>query len=508
MLLSTPMEAAVHLQTAAHVVSAHILKVRPEGTEIACILASGEQLTFSRLIGDQIRPGDEITFVAGADPVAVATEVYVSRATGRRRAGIYQTRIGYAAQPKTDKRNDLYVRAEVSQGNLGISAIHLPCRALRDYFYTANRQRPWQSQTSLYQLLRIPATASATELRVAYKLRALELQAEGAPMAGFRTLERAFNLLAQPELRACYNRLLIDPEAPVLFPYGGFGSILVAGDRSPDGQTFFVTRILSFLPECRERRFRAPLRRIDYYNDHAIYRDPRRKLEIRLDRSTLPIMSDTTWNRWKHLLRAKVDVKATFIETGVYQHRHGEWRLQRYEIALPSRVEVKVPTDIADQVDAARKTYHRFGQFSAVLERIRARFEKEPVEREELRRLCWDLRIPGDFDVVQINWRPDYDPFFFRHLNRQARRLYLFREEYIFELPRAIAVETPQLGHATYLFARSPDMETFLSVYARSTKEDIRQNRQNTAEMLGFLGRVMHGVNPRTWAKELDDRAG
>lgn len=51
-------------------------------------------------------------------------------------------------------------------------------------------------------------------------------------------------------------------------------------------------------------------------------------------------------------------------------------------------------------------------------------------------------------------------------------------------------------------------METFLSAYARSTKEDIRQNRQNTAEMLGFLGRVMHGVNSRTWAKELDDRTG
>jgi hypothetical protein len=84
-------------------------------------------------------------------------------------------------------------------------------------------------------------------------------------------------------------------------------------------------------------------------------------------------------------------------------------------------------------------------------------------------------------------------PFSTSHLCRQARRLYVFR---VFELPRAIAVETPQMGPATYLFARPPDM-AFLLAYTRSTKEDIRQNRHNAAERLGFLGRIMHGVNAR-----------
>ena len=39
---------------------------------------------------------------------------------------------------------------------------------------------------------------------------------------------------------------------PALFPYGGFGSLLVSGDRSSEGQTLFATRILAFRPEMRQ----------------------------------------------------------------------------------------------------------------------------------------------------------------------------------------------------------------------------------------------------------------
>jgi len=95
--------------------------------------------------------------------------------------------------------------------------------------------------------------------------------------------------------------------APALFPYGGFGSILVAGDRSRDGRTFFVAQILSFLPEQYERRFRASLRKFDFYNDRALYCDARRKVEVVLDQSAMPIVWDATWNQWKHLLGAKLE---------------------------------------------------------------------------------------------------------------------------------------------------------------------------------------------------------
>ncbi len=116
--------------------------------------------------------------------------------------------------------------------------------------------------------------------------------------------------------------------------------------------------------------------------------------------------------------------------------------------------------------------------------------------------------MPGDFDVAQISWQPDYDEFFYQQLCRRARRLYLFRGEYIFDLPRSIAVETPRLGHATYLFSKPQSIEAFLAVYVGATKEAIRQNRANMADRLGFLGRVVHGSNPRLWLRTLNARLG
>ena len=37
---------------------------------------------------------------------------------------------------------------------------------------------------------------------------------------------------------------------------------------------------------------------------------------------------------------------------------------------------------------------------------------------------------------------------------RRARGIHLFRGEYIFDVERAVVVETPQPGHATYVFAK------------------------------------------------------
>jgi len=71
-----------------------------------------------------------------------------------------------------------------------------------------------------------------------------------------------------------------------------------------------------------------------------------------------------------------------------------------------------------------------------------------------------------------------------------------------------VVVETPQLGHATYLFAKPASMESFLALYTRTSKEDIRANRNNVAERLGFLGRIVHGVNGRAWLKDLRAKLG
>src|SRR5215469_16372896 len=67
---------------------------------------------------------------------------------------------------------------------------------------------------SLYEILRIPASASAAELRVAFKLRDLELKSAGASHSQRVALERAFNIVGMPDVRDCYYALLADPEAP------------------------------------------------------------------------------------------------------------------------------------------------------------------------------------------------------------------------------------------------------------------------------------------------------
>ncbi|MGD0324200.1 MAG: hypothetical protein ABSD45_10745 [Terriglobia bacterium] len=508
---------ALHMETGTQAASAVakvilsrvVSETNREGEKTVCHFNDDGSVLLSNFLAAFIRPGDEITLPLTIDSAGAGTEIYIRTVSSSVRSrDLYQAPISYAAQPKANRCEQLYVRSEVPTSRLGVSSIYLPCDVVRDYFYVATRRQPWEHQKSFYDVLRITPTSSLAELRVAFKLRQLELRAAGTSNRDSATLERALNILAQPELRACYDSLLKDSSAPVLFPYGGFGSILVAGDRSRDGQTFFATQILSFQPEHRERRFHAPLRNFDFYNDRAIYRDVRRKLEVTLDQSAMPMRWDSTWNPWRHLLGAKVELQGTFVQMGKYRHRNGQWNLVKWETALPSRIHVKVPANITEQIETARRSYHRFGEFSNALGQIRARIEREPLEREQLRSLCWDLGIPSDFDIVQISWKPDYDSFFYQQLCRRARLLYLFRDEYILDLPRVIAVETPQLGHATYLFSKPQSIEAFLAAYVATTKEAIRQNRANVAERLGFLGRVVHGPNPRIWLRTLTARLG
>ncbi len=49
-------------------------------------------------------------------------------------------------------------------------------------------------------------------------------------------------------------------------------------------------------------------------------------------------------------------------------------------------------------------------------------------------------------------------------------------------------------------------MTELLALYSRVTKDDIRHNRGNVAERLGFLGRLIHGVSPGPWLRELKAR--
>jgi len=184
-------------------------------------------------------------------------------------------------------------------------------------------------------------------------------------------------------------------------------------------------------------------------------------------------------------------VEATFVKSGKYRQRDGEWHLIAWETALPSRLKISLPADTPQELADARKTYSRFGQFFDAMQGIRDRLEHEPIERQQLSRICGDLGIPPDFDIAQISWKPDYDSFFYNQLRKRTRKMFLLRDEYIFELERAIAVEVPEQGHATYIFSRPGNLEQWVREYARTAKDDIRRNRASAAETIR-LHRTRH----------------
>jgi hypothetical protein len=133
-----------------------------------------------------------------------------------------------------------------------------------------------------------------------------------------------------------------------------------------------------------------------------------------------------------------MEVNATFVKGGKYRWHRNDWQLVTWETALPSRLEIRLPADLGQQLQTAKRTYHRFGQYSRALDKIRALIERKPLEKAELERMLSAMNVPGDFDIAQISWRPDYDSFFYQQLSRRARRIYLFRDEYIFAWRRSL----------------------------------------------------------------------
>jgi hypothetical protein len=481
-----------------------IRRLRPEGDLVCC--STGEaDLLLPRVPANYVRPGDRISIGSPTSPVRefLAFQNANLQKTGK----VYFCRIGYVTQPKTDKHDRHFVRAEVLDSTLGIRSLHIPNEAVRDYFYFFTRKPGEERLLTLYDLLHTTPAASFADLRLCYRVGRLELGAQEAT-GGLRAIERAFNLLAHPELRSCYNALLRDPDAPALFPYGGFGQYVVSGDLADDGETFFVRKLLSYLPDQTQRKFRAPLRRIEFFDGYAVYRDSRRKTEVYLDPSVLSLGWDSSWNRWKHLVGTKLGISGAFVEAGKYRRRGGEWQFVRWQTALPSRLTLQTPPDAAQAVSAARRAYERFEQYHDSIERIRLRLEREPIEERDLVELCRKLRIPGDFDVAQFCWKPDYDPFFYQQLKKRSVKVFLFRNEYIFQLARTVVAEVPQLGNATYVFAKPADIQDFVARYAGTSRDDIRKNRGNVASELGYIGRVMHGHNPRQWLRALRQYLG
>src|SRR5258708_34563849 len=184
-----------------------VLEIKQEESKLGGGGGGGWEFGISRLVGSNVRIGDEVLVPASAGTATANTEVYI-RKPSLRRADVYQVKAGYAALPKLDKREESFVRVQVAEGHLGINAIHIPCPVIRDYFFAANRRASWPSQPTFYYVLRLPQDVTYKELRLAYRLRRLELDKQNASKAELATIERAYNMLTDPHIRGVYDALL------------------------------------------------------------------------------------------------------------------------------------------------------------------------------------------------------------------------------------------------------------------------------------------------------------
>jgi len=163
-----------------------------------CLLTNGSKVTLPPLIAAHIGPGDDVSFPLPDSSIATAEILVIKNTLTGSGRDVYEAPIGYVTQPKKDKRDELFVSAEVRPANLGISSIFLPCKALREYFYRIPETEWSTGRRTLYEVLQVPCTASPGELRVAFKLRQLELDAKHCPRSEHVLLERAFNILGEP----------------------------------------------------------------------------------------------------------------------------------------------------------------------------------------------------------------------------------------------------------------------------------------------------------------------
>ncbi len=112
-----------------------VLRTNPKGSKTECVFADGTAILVSNFLASFIRAGDELLFPVELEAADAGTQIYIRNTNPEeRRRDVFQAEIGYATQPRKDKRDNLFVAAEVCGPSLGISAIHLRCETLRDYF--------------------------------------------------------------------------------------------------------------------------------------------------------------------------------------------------------------------------------------------------------------------------------------------------------------------------------------------------------------------------------------
>lgn len=177
-------------------------------------------------LGRHLQAGDRVATIGSSG-------FLIDRLRANGRASLLYASISHISEPKQSKRGEWFVRAQLAGSESPLKAVLVSGDALRRYFYFS------ETDESLYSVLGCAPDTQPGALRIAWRLRHPELQACGKGGPECAGVERAFNILAHPDLRRCYDQLRVEENAAPLYTYAGSGSLLVEGDLAADGLAFF-----------------------------------------------------------------------------------------------------------------------------------------------------------------------------------------------------------------------------------------------------------------------------
>ena len=444
-------------------------------------------------MGKLLRAGDRVSMIG---PAAF---LFRRESSGRRPLDVLYAPMANARPPQRSSRGQWLIRADLPDCGEQPSTLYLEGDSIVRYFYTAG-----DGTSSLYDVLGCSPFASLADLRFAWRLRNLELQGTVACAVEAAKAERAFNLLANADLRRCYDNLRTHPDAPPLFPYGGFGAMFVEGALSSDRTSFFGYRILAYRPTIEQRRYSVLLRRCEFLQDKIRFQDSRRRCLATIDRNLLPDLAwDLSCNQWRQWLRSRIELEGAFTKTAGPTSANAARSGVNWHVAVPSRTVVHAPEGLKADFEMARSIHGLLGEHADLVAKARKIIEREPVEHTEVQRWLEECGASAMLKPEHITWKCAFEPYYFAQLKDRAITWFLFRNEFVFFLDRIVVSEVPEPGHATYLFENPTSKPNFLAKYAMTTRDDLRRNRNNCATSLRLVGRLIHGRHKARWLSGL-----
>ncbi|MBV9082256.1 MAG: hypothetical protein JOZ62_06255 [Acidobacteriaceae bacterium] len=472
----------------------------PTHEGLRCELRDGRVLALGAEWRGQISVTDRLYVAEDVTVADCATPLHVERGG---RLDLAQIPITAAAPPKRDRRGHGFVMLDATAAQHGVSKVLATAAQIRDYFFAPERSAQWTQQPSWFEVLRVRKNSTPAEIRLAYRVRMLELKtnATESKCSIHAQLARGLQILLDPELRRQYLLLLEDPDTIVAFPPWTVGSLRALGQKK--GDLFLVRDFVSFFPRTEERNVRLSLRRFRFTGPEAIYRDARKRILIHFDSSLLLMQWTDEWNTWAHLALGSVTVKAIFWQQTRFRRTENGFQPRIWSQPFQSTLALQNPSSVAPRFETARAFWDHFHPHADVVALLRARLEQEAIEAQQAAEWCHTHGVRPPVEARWINWEPDYEEVFYRELAARARAVYLFRNEYLFVFDQTVISEIPQPGHASYIFRRNTSLDAFLRSYAQTTRHAIRTEPKNARTSLGYAGRIPHLKDLSVWIEKI-----